>query len=225
MAKILIIEDDVELAQLINRWLTSEHHLVETVPDGADGLSRLKAYDYDLVVLDWNLPKLTGPEILQEYRQGGGTAPVLMLTGKNTIVDIESGFKAGADDYLTKPFHARELTVRIAALLRRGPNYLGDVLKVGTLELDRGNYIVKRKGEEIQLLPKEFSLLEFLMRNQNRVFSSDMLLGKVWVNDSDATADALTSCMKRLRKKIDFEGEPPLIKTIHGVGYKLVSDI
>ena len=121
---------------------------------------------------------MTGPEILQEYRQAGGSSPVLMLTGKDSIIDIESGFKAGADDYLTKPFHARELTARIGALLRRGPSYLGDVLRVGTLELDRGKYIVKRMGEEIQLLPKEFSLLEFLMRNQNRVFSSEMLLEK-----------------------------------------------
>ncbi len=224
MAKILIVEDDQELSQLINRWLTSEHHLVETVADGADGLSRLKAYDYDLIVLDWNLPNLTGPEILQGYRQAGGSSPVLMLTGNNTIVDIESGFRAGADDYLTKPFHARELTVRIAALLRRSPNYLGDVLRAGSLELDRGNYLVRRNGEEIQLLPKEFSLLEFLMRNQNRVFSSETLLGKVWVNDSEATVDALSSCMKRLRKKIDVDGAPQLIKTIHGVGYKLVAD-
>jgi DNA-binding response OmpR family regulator len=221
VAKVLVIEDDVALAKMISDWLSIEHHKTELVHDGADAADRLKVYDYDLIVLDWELPGVKGVDLLKEFRARGGLTPVLMLTGRGTIDDKEKGFDCGADDYLTKPFHAKELTARLRALLRRPEGYLGETLKVGDISLEHANFRVTRGDEEIRLLPKEFALLEFLMRNQNRVFAAEALLNRVWATESEATVDALTTCIKRLRKKIDVEGKPSIIRTVHGVGYKL----
>ncbi len=221
MAKVLVIEDDNSLSRMIKDWLTIEHHNIETVADGKQGLEKLQYYQYDLVIMDWQLPGMEGVEILREFRKGGGITPVLMLTGKNTIVDKEAGLDSGADDYLTKPFHMKELSARIRALLRRPQVMVGNTLTVGKFSLDPSNHVVTRDGVELKLLPKEFALLEFLMRHPNQVFSADALLNRVWASESDATIDALTSCIKRLRKKIDAEGESSPIRTVHGVGYKL----
>lgn len=223
MAKVLVVEDDVALGKMVRDWLSLEHHNTELVADGAEGLSRVKVYDYDLLILDWELPGAPGIEILKAYRARGGLAPVLMLTGRGSVNDKEMGLDAGADDYLTKPFHAKELTARLRALLRRPEGYLGDILKVGAISLDRTNYRVMRGTEEIKLLPKEFALLEFFMRNPNRVFAPEALLNRVWASESEATIDALTTCIKRLRKKLDVDGQESLIKTVHGVGYKIES--
>ena len=206
---------------MIRDWLTIEHHNIEVVGDGKEGLEKLQFYEYDVVILDWALPGMQGVEILKEFRNNGGVTPVLMLTGKDAVTDKEQGFDAGADDYLTKPFHMKELSARLRALLRRPQGYVGDVIEHGNLSLDRSNYAVVRNGEQIRLLPKEFALLEFLMRHPNQVFSADALLNRVWASESDATIDALTTCIKRLRKKVDVQGQQSIIRTIHGVGYKL----
>lgn len=221
MAKLLLIEDDAGLCRMIRDWLALEHHNIEIVGDGNEGLEKLQFYEYDLIILDWALPGMQGVDILKEFRNGGGTTPVLILTGKDAVTDKELGFDAGADDYLTKPFHMKELSARLRALLRRPPQYTGDVLKHGDLELDRANHSLSRDGKEIRLLPREFALFEFLMRHPNQVFSADALLNRVWASESDATIDALTTCIKRLRKKLDVEGKDSIIRTLHGVGYKL----
>ena len=221
MAKVLVIEDDTSLSRMIKDWLTIEHHNIETVADGKQGLEKLQYYQYDLVIMDWQLPGMEGVDILKEFRRTGGITPVLMLTGKNTVIDKEAGLDSGADDYLTKPFHMKELSARIRALLRRPQVMVGNVLTAGKFSLDPTNHQVTRDGVEVKLLPKEFALLEFLMRHPNQVFSADALLNRVWASESDATIDALTSCIKRLRKKIDAEGETSPIRTVHGVGYKL----
>jgi len=221
LAKLLLIEDDAGLCRMIRDWLTIEHHNVEVVGDGKEGLEKLQFYEYDIVILDWALPGMQGVDILKEFRDNGGVTPVLMLTGKDAVTDKEQGFDAGADDYLTKPFHMKELSARLRALLRRPQAYVGDVIEHGNLSLDRSNYAVVRNGEQIRLLPKEFALLEFLMRHPNQVFSADALLNRVWASESDATIDALTTCIKRLRKKVDVQGQQSIIRTIHGVGYKL----
>lgn len=223
MAKILLVEDDQALAKLVRNWLSLEHHAVESVEDGEEALHRLKVSEYDLVILDWTLPKLAGVEVLKEHRRLGGQTPVLMLTGKDKISDKEEGFDAGADDYLTKPFHGKELTVRIKALLRRPPNLVQDVLRVGELVLQKENFSVRRGENEIRLLPKEFALLEFLMRHPNQVFSAEALLERVWVSESESTVEAVTTCIKRLRRKLESDGTPSPIATVHGVGYKLVN--
>jgi DNA-binding response OmpR family regulator len=221
MAKLLLIEDDKPLTKLMFDWLNLEHHSLESVTDGKEGLERLQFYKYDLVIVDWQLPGMEGPEIVKAFRNAGGTTPILMLTGKSTIGDKETGFDSGADDYLTKPFHMKELSARIRALLRRPQALVGNILTNGSLALDPVNHVLKRNGIEIKLLPKEFSLLEFFMRHPNQVFNADALLNRVWSSESDATIDALTSCIKRLRKKVDIEGEASCVRTVHGVGYKM----
>jgi DNA-binding response OmpR family regulator len=221
LSKILLIEDDADFAKVISDLLALENHKVEWVDDGKEGYDRLKLYQYDLVVLDWGLPNVSGLEILKDFRSRGGLTPVLLLTGKNSVEEKEQGLDSGADDYVTKPFHSKELAARLRALLRRPQSYTGKVLSFADLTLDRDNYRVERDSKELELLPKEFDLLEFLMRNPNKVFAAEALLNRVWPTDSDATVDALTSCIKRLRKKIDLSTQSSYIRTVHGVGYRL----
>lgn len=225
MAKILLVEDDMGLSRMVRDWLTFEHHLVETADNGRDGLDKLQFYQYDLVILDWELPEISGIELCKEFRSRGGSTPVLMLTGKGTIGDKESGFEAGADDYLTKPFHMKELSMRLRALLRRSSSSLqSDTLKFRDLTLEPSSHRLTRDGKDLQLLPKEFALLEFLMRHPNQVFSAEALLSRVWASETDTTVDAVSTCIKRLRKKVDVEGKSSVIKTVHGVGYKLEAE-
>jgi DNA-binding response OmpR family regulator len=221
VAKVLVVEDDLGLCRMVKDWLTFEHHMVETANTGDEGLEKLQFYQYDVVVLDWELPEMTGIDICKQFRSKGGTTPILMLTGKGTIVDKETGFDAGADDYLTKPFHMKELSARLKALLRRAGPFTTDSLKFRDLMLEPDNHRATREGTDLALLPKEFALLEFLMRHPNQVFSAEALLSRVWSSESDATIDAVSTCIKRLRKKIDVEGQASVVKTVHGVGYKL----
>jgi DNA-binding response OmpR family regulator len=221
MAKILLIEDDPSLTKMMNDWLALEHHSLESVGDGKEGFDRLQIYNYDLVIIDWQLPGMEGPDVVKSFRAAGGTLPILMLTGKSAVSDKEIGFDSGADDYLTKPFHMKELSARIRALLRRPSAMVSNILTIGRLSMDPVKHVLQRDGVEIKLLPKEFALLEFFMRHPNQVFNADALLNRVWSSESDATIDALTSCIKRLRKKVDLEGEGSCVKTVHGVGYKM----
>lgn len=223
MPKILIVEDDVGLSKMVRDWLTFEHHMVETANNGRDGLERLQVYEYDLVILDWELPEMTGVEILRELRGRGVSTPVLMLTGKSSVNDKEEGLDAGADDYLTKPFHMKELSARVRSVLRRAGGNVSNVLKVKDMELDPSSFRATRGGKEIQLLPKEFAMLEFLMRHANQVFSAEALLSRVWASESEVTVDAVSTCIKRLRKKIDQPETDSFIRTVHGVGYKVES--
>lgn len=224
MPKVLVIEDDAGLNRMIREWLVfSERHTVEYAENGADGLDKLLCSDFDVIVLDWEMPGKSGIEVLKEYRNSGGRAPVLMLTGKGSIVDKEQGFDAGADDYLTKPFHMKELSARLRALIRRSGGTVSNVLQLRDITLDPAAFKVTRSGKDVSLLPREFALLEFLMRHPDQVFSADTLLNRVWSSDSDATVDAITTCIKRIRKKMDSEGQPSVIKTVHGVGYKMES--
>ncbi|MBY0550034.1 MAG: response regulator transcription factor [Candidatus Obscuribacterales bacterium] len=222
MSKLLLVEDDVALRDMTAKYLKSANFLVDTVGDGSDAFELLRFSSFDLVVLDWELPGLSGPEVLQKYRNKGGKTPVLMLTGKNTLSDKTAGFGAGADDYLTKPFELEELLLRIQAILRRSnPVAPNNVLKARDIELDTAALIVTRAGITLKLLPKEISLLEYLLRHPGQVFSADQLLDRVWSSSSDATTEAVTACVGRLRKKIDSDSDKPLIKTIYGLGYKL----
>jgi len=147
----------------------------------------------------------------------------LMLTGKGTINDKEQGLDAGADDYLTKPFHLKELSARIRALLRRPVTFTGTTLKVGSLEIDPSSHRLTIEGREVNLLPKEYAILEFLMRHPNEVFSPDALLNRVWNSESEASTDTVYTYIKTLRKKVSPEAPSSIIKTVHGVGYKLES--
>ena len=221
MAKILVVEDDEQLAELVIEWLSFDRHTVERVNNGSAGLERLLQSEYEMVILDVELPGMSGTEVLRNYRSTGGMTPVLILTGKRSMKDKEEGFESGCDDYLTKPFQGKELSLRVKALLRRPHVMLESRLRHGDLEMDPDNFQVKRGGQEYKLVPKEFALLEFLIRNPKKLYSPDELLQRVWSSDSEATVEALTTCIKRLRKKMDREGEPSIIRNVHGVGYGL----
>lgn len=222
MAKILLVEDDVDLAGMVLDWLKFEHYNVELVYTGTEGLDRALGSEYDAIILDWDLPGVAGIEICKRLRAQGANTPVIMLTGKDAIAEKEMGLDSGADDYLTKPFNMKELAARLRAVLRRPAGLLDNVLRVRDIELEPTKYFVRKAGIELQLLPREFSLLEFFMRHPNQVFSAEALIQRVWLSDSEATGDAIRTCLKRLRKKLnDNDDENPIIQTIHGVGYKL----
>jgi DNA-binding response OmpR family regulator len=221
MAKILLVDDDKDLVGMVQDWLQFEHHVVEAVFNGEDALRLLRGYQYDVVVLDWQLPKMSGVDVLLDFRRAGGQTPVLLLTGKTAIQEKETGLDAGADDYLVKPFHMKELSARLRALLRRPTGVTGNILKARDITLEPQSFRVTKDGAEIQLLPKEFALLEFMMRHPNQVFSADVLLDRVWKSEADVSPETVRTCLKRLRRKIDSEKQESLIQTLHGVGYKL----
>jgi DNA-binding response OmpR family regulator len=221
MAKILLVEDDKDMTVVIRTWLTSDSHTVEVVHSGTDGMDRLRICSYDIVLLDWELPEKSGLELLQAFRGEGGTTPVILLTGRRSIDDKEAGLDCGADDYLTKPFHMKELSARIRSVLRRAIQNPSNVLKEGDLSLDPSKHKVFKNGNEIALLPKEFALLEFLMRHPGDVFSGEALLQRVWHSDSEATIEAVRTCVKRLRQKLDEDKDDSIIETVSRVGYRL----
>ncbi len=222
MAKILIVEDDNELAKTVSDYLRFEHHTVEHAPTGTEGIERLRFYQYDVVILDLNLPGMGGMDVCREYRSIGGNSPILMLTGNDKISSKEEGLDSGADDYLTKPFHMKELSARVRALLRRaGSRLASNVLAIGNVVLDPSGFSVTRNGEEVRLVPKEFALLEFLMRHPNVVFSPEALISRVWTAGEESSPDIIRTHIKNLRKKLDIPDENSIIHTVHGVGYKV----
>lgn len=220
MAKILLAEDDLALASTIKDWLEFEKNTVEAVKDGASALDNLLALEYDVAILDWNLPNMTGVEVCQQYRAKGGAIPIILLTGKNSVKEKEEGLDAGADDYLTKPFHPKELAARLRAMIRRSTGFVSEVMTVGPLTLDREKRVVLLHGKPVHLQPMEYTLLEFFMKNPNQVFSPETLLAKLWDASSDVSLDAIYTCIRRLRKKLDTpESSDSIIRTVHGVGY------
>lgn len=221
MAKILIADDDPDLVGMVEDCLTAELHTLDTVLSGKEAQDYLKIYKYDLVILDWQFPDANGPDILQAFRNQGGATPILMLTGRSSSVDKEYGLDSGADDYLTKPFDSRELKARVRALLRRSVGAASNLIKIKNLVLDPASHSVTKDGKPVDLLPREYALLEFLMRHPNQAFSNDALLDRVWATESDSSHDAVRTCVQRLRKKIDVEGERSIISTKHRVGYIL----
>jgi len=223
MAKILFVEDDVNLAEMVVEWLTFEHHHVEVVHSGRAGMDRIRLAKYDLVILDRNLPEVDGVEICRAHRSDGGTTPIIMLTGMNAITDKETGLDTGADDYLTKPFSVKELSARIRALMRRSSRATNNILKIRNISLDPTKHIAFKDGAEVHLLPREFALLEFFMRHPGEVFSSEALLQRIWQTDSEASPDAVRTCLKRLRRKIDDSEneETSIIQTVPRVGYRM----
>jgi DNA-binding response OmpR family regulator len=221
MANIIFVDDDEKLVDSLMQWLRHENFTVDAVYLGKDALQMLKMNEYDIVILDRNLPDMEGLDICRSYRAIGGQAPVLMLTGKGSISDKEEGLEGGADDYLTKPFHPRELVARLRALMRRPRAMQATVLEAGGVKLDVTNRIVTKNGQQVHLTPIEFSLLEFFMKNPRQLFSADILLHRVWGDSEEGSIDAIYTCIRRLRQKLDTKKEPSIIRTVHGVGYGL----
>lgn len=219
MAKILLVEDDESVAATVSDWLANDKHSVECVNDGKEGLNRLKFYEFELAILDWQLPGISGPEICRQYRSDGGKTPILMLTSRVDSDDKVAGLDSGADDYLTKPIDFKELSARVRALLRRPSTLTPPAVKRGALEIDQASGKVHKNGAEVTLLPKEFALLNFFMRHPNQVFSPDRLISLVWPSTTEVSRDTVKVHIKRLRDKIDGEDGPSVIRSIHGMGY------
>lgn len=222
MTKLLLVEDEKDFAFAVKDWLGGQGYLVDLAHSGPEAVGCLRAGEYDLIILDWNLPGLSGIDVCKSFRGQGGRTPVIMLTGNRALDEKETGFDSGADDYLTKPFHMRELSMRVKALLRRSSPAADDVLTVRDIALQPDEHRVMRNGVEVNLLPKEFSLLEFFIRNPGKVFSAEALIQRVWATESDASPDTIRSYITRLRQKLSTDdNERPLIVTVHGVGYRL----
>ncbi|MBS2011128.1 MAG: response regulator transcription factor [Cyanobacteria bacterium SZAS TMP-1] len=223
MPKILIVEDDQDLTFLVDEWLTSEGYALDICHNGLEGYEYARQGTHDIIILDWDLPGMTGVEICRKYRQNGGTAPILMLTGKSRIDDKEMGLDSGADDYLSKPFHMRELSARLRALARRPSTPVSSTLKVGHLEMDFVSHKFFKGGVEVHLTPKEFALLELLMRRPGEMFSTEAILQRVWSFDSEASSDAVRTSVRRIRQKLDDSDDESqsVIESSRKIGYRL----
>jgi DNA-binding response OmpR family regulator len=223
MARILVVEDDADILELISMYLRKAGHAVETLSDGTQALSRLRANPADLVILDLMLPGVGGLEICQGLRKGAATArlPVIMLTARSDESDRVAGLELGADDYVTKPFSPKELVARVAALLRRtAPG--GDtpaVMHYGGITIDAAQHVVTDRGREVRLTAKEFLLLEYLIRHRGRVLSRDLLLTDVWGYSYTGGTRTVDVHIRRLREK--FPALNDAIETIKQFGYKL----
>ncbi len=224
MAKVLLIEDDEAAAEFVTSWLRDENHIVEHMVDGRDGLEFALQSDYDLILLDWDLPSISGDSLLRELRAKGKKTPVIMLTGKSHIRDKTQALDGGADDYLTKPFDLQELSARIRVQLRKAADQVGNIIELRNIKLDAQNFKATMNGVDLDLLPKEFALLEFFMRNPDKVYNADAIMRRVWKSDSESSTGAFRTGLMRLRKKLELpEGETELIETVHGLGYRFNS--
>ena len=223
MAKILIVEDDPSTVDVLQDFLESEQYTIDVARNGSDAIYLLKNYQFDLAIVDWGLPDLSGCDVIQNCRKFGSSIKILMITGKREAADTAEGLDAGADDYVTKPFHLAELAARIRALLRRPGEAPRKTLNAGPITIDTVAHRVTVEGEEIKLLPKEYALLEFLIKHEDQVFSVEALLDRVWQSESLTGESAVRTCVTRLRKKISTgKKSSPKIISIHGEGYKLV---
>jgi len=221
--RVLVVEDEHKIAGALKRGLEQEGYAVDTAYDADEGLSAALTGDHDLIILDRMLPGLIeGTDICREVRAQNIHTPILMLTAKDQINDRVTGLNAGADDYLVKPFAFEELLARLRALLRRPQDQLSNVLSLDDLRLDTVSYAVSRAGSPINLSSKEYALLEYLLRNQNRVLSKQNLITHVWDYDADILPNTVEVYIRYLRTKVDqpFKG-PNLIHTVRGFGYKL----
>lgn len=221
MTKVLVVEDDKALAENIKQWLHLQQFVVDVVMDGDDAEHYLKLSQYDVVILDWELPGKTGIEILKNFRASGKHTPVLMLTGKDAIENKEEGLDSGSDDYLTKPFHMKELSARLRALLRRPEQAISGNLTAGDVTLDPFGRHVFKAGKEVELLPKEFALLEFFMRHPGQVFTPEAIVDRVWAATSEVSPESVKTYIARLRTKLDVPGSASIIDTVRGAGYRL----
>jgi len=217
--RILVIEDEKKVAQFIKKGLEEEHYAVDTADDGEMGLYMIDINEYDLVVLDLMIPKIDGLEVLKRIRRNKNNVPILVLTAKDTVEDIVKGLDAGCDDYLRKPFEFIEFLARVRALLRREKGEKEPVLKIADLTLSLVTHKVMRKGKEIELTSKEYALLEYFMRNPDKVLTRTMISEHVWDYHFDSMTNVIDVYVNYLRKKIDKSFEPKLIHTIRGVGY------
>jgi DNA-binding response OmpR family regulator len=222
MTKILLVEDDRDLSAEIARNLAREGYLIDVAASGKEVSEYLFHAQYELFVLDWELPDTTGPDICRQIRASSmGATPVIFLTARRTITDKEIGFAMGADDYLSKPFEMKELIIRTRALLKRPPQMRSRKLTVRNITLYPDSHEVYKDNQKVELFPKEFALLELFMSHPNQVFSPDALLKRIWPSDKDSSLDTLRMTIMRIRQKLSLSDNNPLIITLRNVGYRL----
>jgi two-component system, OmpR family, response regulator len=222
--RILVVEDTVKMARLLERGLQEEGYAVDTVSNGEDAVWMATENPYDAIVLDLLLPDVDGFQVCRRIRAAGQWAPVLMLTARDAVHDRVNGLDAGADDYLTKPFEFLELLARVRALLRRGAHERPAVLAVDDLTLDPAGKVVHRGGETLALTPKEFSLLEYFMRHPGEVLTRTRLIEHVWDFAFEGDSNVVEVYVRYLREKIDRPFGRESIETVRGVGYRLRAD-
>jgi two-component system, OmpR family, response regulator len=218
--QILVVEDERAMADLLQRTLQEEGHQVVVSGDGREGFEIARASQFDVIVLDVTLPGMDGVSVARRLREGRNQTPVLMLTARDTPTDIVAGLDSGADDYLTKPFAIGVLLARLRAVSRRGAIPRSVVLEIADVRLDAGSRRVTRAGELLSLTPREYQLLELLMRNAGRAVSRETILESVWGFNSDVSENTVEVFVRQLRLKVDTQ-EPKLIHTVRGYGYMI----
>ncbi len=219
--RVLVVEDDDAIAQVLQRSLRMEGYEVRIADDGVDALEEAHAFLPDLVILDLGLPRLDGVDVAKTLRRGGDDVPILVLTARDGVEARVAGLDAGADDYLVKPFERQELLARLRALLRRRPPRGQAMLAIGDLKLNPDTHEVSRNEREVDLTQREFELLEYLMRNERIVISRQRLLDEVWGYDPFSMTNTIEVFVSNLRRKLEAGGEPRLLHTIRGAGYVL----
>ena len=219
--RVLVVEDDEEIAQVLQRSLRLEGYEVKLAGDGVQGLAEANAFLPDLIVLDLGLPRLDGVDVAKRLRDDGDEVPILMLTARDALESRVEGLDVGADDYLVKPFERQELLARLRALLRRRPPRGMAPLRVGDLMLNPDTHEVSRGDRRIELTQREFELLEYLMRNERLVISRQRLLDEVWGYDPFSITNTIEVFVSNLRRKLEAGGEPRLLHTVRGAGYVL----
>ncbi|MDA0353606.1 MAG: response regulator transcription factor [Chloroflexi bacterium] len=219
--RVLIVEDEPKIAAAVRRGLEAEGFAVDLAADGEDGRWLAEENDYDALILDIMLPRLSGTDLCAQRRAAGDWTPILMLTARDGEVDEANALDAGADDYLTKPFSFVVLVARVRALVRRGQAVRPVVLEAGSLRLDPAAHRCWRDGSEIALTAREFALLEFLLRRNGHVVSKSSILENIWDFNFDGDPNIVEVYVRHLRRKLDHEGLPSVIETVRGAGYRL----
>ena len=220
MARILLAEDDSILRDMVADSLSLQGYTVDVAVDGNDAMAFVRSHAFDLLILDWGLPGISGLEICRAFRQMGKAEPILFLTARSDIADKEEGLNTGADDYLTKPFDMRELVVRVKSLLRRPANYHNHLAKIGEVVIDLDARELRRGEKALHVQPRELALVEFFLRRPGQVLSPEALLSGVWGADFDGSEIALRSCLAKVRKALATLGYDNVIETVHGCGYR-----
>ena len=222
MIRVLLAEDDMKLGKLINYMLMQNRVQVEWIQNGADIFEYAMYSEYDILILDWMMPNVTGIEACRQLRENGYERAILMLTAKDSLEDRVTGLDAGADDYLVKPFEFDELLARLRALSRRSTQKIQqEVVEIGSFTLNRTTKVLKKKNQVIQLSPREFQLFDLLSQNLGVVVPREIILDRIWGSERDITSSNIDSYMKILRKKLNDVDGSITIKTVRGIGYRL----
>lgn len=222
--RVLVVEDEPGIALFVRQGLSEAGYAVDVAGDGEEGLDYALAAEYDAIILDILLPRMDGLDVLRQVRDQGVMTPVLLLTARDAVEDRVQGLDAGADDYLVKPFAFSELLARIRALLRRPPLQAGAVLRVGDLEMDVARHEARRAQRVVELSPREFALLEYLMRHPAQVLSRTQIIEHVWNFDFSYESNVVDVYIGYLRRKLNRGSDTPLIQTVRGVGYRLSAE-